>query len=1173
MDSEIASRQKLKLFVLLESSYVRVSIALFLILVGYLLLFTYFVNSYTNQMYEFRRQELRRLVEIGLNAIQPVREQQRRGKISAEQARAMGVDLIRRMTYTTGLGNNYLFMSSYTGEMLVQPFEPEKEGTDQWNLVDVRGKYIIRELIAVATSDAGEGYVEYYYPPPGSNQPQRKVSYVVGIPEWNCYIGTGMYLGDIGAENETYIRNSLLLTGGLSLLIFVVIFIALRPTVSSHRTLLKLFDQVVRHPDAVPDVPVGRFRAGSEGWQLLSGFQEMMRRIEQSKRELKESEERFGLVMRGTNDGIWDWNLKTDEVYFSPRWKTMLGYEEHEITPHFDSWHRLVHPDDIERAMAEIQVHLDGLTPFYTLEHRLLHKDGTYRWILARGVSLRDANGQPYRMAGSHTDITEHKQVERALQERLAFEKLITSISTEFINFGPDEIDSGIQHALEAIGRFADVDRSYVFLFSGDGTTMDNTHEWCADGIESHIARLQGIPTSSFPYFTERMERLEVLYVPCVADLPPEANAEKEEFQREGIQSIICVPMVYGGVTVGFVGFDSVRRERIWIEDTVALLRMVSEIIANALEHKRSQAIEAGQRQFLELLATGGGFSETLHALVRLIEEQWPGMLGLILLLDEDRKHLHIGAAVSLPEEYTQSIEGLEIGPMVGSCGTACYRGERVIVEDIAIDPRWDGLRDLGLKYGLRACWSEPVFSSNGQVVGTFAMYYRQPRAPTEAELRTIEMAAHLVGVAIEHKRAQGALQAAYQTLERRVEERTHELAALNAIAAVVSRSLDLREIMSDALDKTLEVMGMDLGVAYCLEGSEDPSERPLLSVMAHRGISTELVRQVDPLPLRGSMIEIAAAVEQPVVWQVADYPNVALKQAMEEEGVRLGVSVPLLVKERLVGALVLAARHVRPFVPEELSLLAAIGQQIGIAVENARLYKQAEQAAVITERNRLARELHDSVTQGLYSVTLFAEAAAILLADGKNLEAAEHLRELRDTAQEALREMRLLIFELRPLALEKTGLVATLQTRLEAVEMRGGIKAELQVEGAPNVERLPFAVQEELYHIAQEALNNALKHAHAQRVRVHLQFLDTATSLEVWDDGVGFEPEGAREGAGLGLPGMKERAQRIGGKLQIEGAPGKGTRVTIEVPMSSEFPSKTQEFGGTQGDSGDSEG
>jgi len=202
-------------------------------------------------------------------------------------------------------------------------------------------------------------------------------------------------------------------------------------------------------------------------------------------------------------------------------------------------------------------------------------------------------------------------------------------------------------------------------------------------------------------------------------------------------------------------------------------------------------------------------------------------------------------------------------------------------------------------------------------------------------------------------------------------------------------------------------------------------------------------------------------------------------------------------------------------------------------------------------ERQRLARELHDSVTQSLYSVTLYAEAAARLLADGQMAEAAGHLHELRDTAQEALREMRLLIFELRPLALEKSGLAAALQARLEAVEGRGGLQVEFQAEGT---ERLSSAVQQELYHIAQEALNNVLKHAKAQRVQVHLQFQDTTTHLEICDDGMGFAIGQVQESGGLGLPGMRERAQKIGGKLLIESTSGKGTKVAVEISTSPQL-------------------
>ncbi len=1339
MNAVIPARPKSRFLFLLESSYVRVSIALLLALAAYILLLTYFVNSYTNQQYEFRKQELRRLVEVGLNAIQPIREQQQRGELSAEQARASAVSLVRRMTYTYVMGSNYLFMSSYDGKMLVQPFEPEKEGTDQWNLVDVNGKYIIRELVSMARSPAGAGYVDYSYPPPGSQQPQLKVSYVVGIPEWNCYIGTGMYLGDINAENAGYIRSSLLLTGGLALFILGLIFIALRPLISSHRTLLKLFDQVKRNPDALPAVPIGGLRQGSEGWRLLVGFQEMLGRVEQSKRELKESEERFELAVRGASDGVWDWNLQTNEVYYSPRWKMMLGYEEPEIAPHFESWQRLVHPNDLERAMATIKAHLEGRTPLYNLEHRLRHKDGTYRWILARGVSLHDASGKPSRMAGSHTDITDRKRAEAALEERLAFEKLIGGISTEFINLGPDKIDTGIQHALQTIGEFAGADRSYVFLISGDGETLTNVYEWCAEGIEAVMGRVKDVSVETLPWFMSQTNRLGTVQIPRVADLPPEASAEKQEFQSRSIQSLVTMPMVYRGALVGFVGFDAVREARTWNEDHITLLRLVGEIFVNALEHKRAQGIQAGQRQFLELLAAGGSLSETLHTLVRVIEEQSPGMQGLVLLLDQDGRHLHIGAAVSLPEDYVQSIEGLEIGPLVGSCGTACYTRARVIVEDIASDPRWAGLRELAVKYGLRACWSEPVFAADGQVVGTFAMYYRQPRAPTKAELASIETAAHLVGIAIEHERAQQAVESAYQILERRVVERTHELGTLNAIAAVVSRSLDLHEIMSEALERTMQAVGMEAGAAYCLEGEEQT-----LVLMTQRGLSDGFVQLTARLPLEVAFAGKTLDGERPLIWNaLTDYPEGELKLHILREGLASLVGVPLLAKGKLVGGLVISTRTPRALTQEESSLISSIGQQVGLAVENARLYKaeqdrhaeaerrrrvaeclretlavlnskqsladtlsfivtqacrvldsdaaaiirpqgkegpfrveyacglspelvakidfplgvgasgyclahrqpvaipdalagvaepgdlldgllesqkpllesmveryraslvvpvivrdedygvialyyhdthpfsddeialamsvanqtalaietarlrdQAEQAAAIAERSRLARELHDSVTQSLYSVTLYAEAAARLLRAGQQMGAVEHLAELRDTAQQALREMRLLIFELRPPALEKSGLAAALQVRLDAVETRGGMQADLQVEGE---ERLPRSVQGELYHLALEALNNALKHARAQHVQVQLRFSDMGTFLEICDDGVGFEPAIARLGGGFGLPGMKERAQRIGGKLQIESTPGKGTQVSIQVPT------RLKENGGTK--------
>lgn len=135
---------------------------------------------------------------------------------------------------------------------------------------------------------------------------------------------------------------------------------------------------------------------------------------------LRRSQERLALVIQGSSDGIWDWDLTSNEVYFSEQWKRMLGYSEEEVEPHFSAWERLLHPEDKERARNSLQAYLDGTTSTYALEHRLRHKDGSYRWILARGVAERDASGKPIRLAGSHVDLTAHKEAEQQLRRAYA---------------------------------------------------------------------------------------------------------------------------------------------------------------------------------------------------------------------------------------------------------------------------------------------------------------------------------------------------------------------------------------------------------------------------------------------------------------------------------------------------------------------------------------------------------------------------------------------------------------------------------------------------------------------------------------------------------------------------------------------------------------------------------
>jgi PAS domain S-box-containing protein len=210
-------------------------------------------------------------------------------------------------------------------------------------------------------------------------------------------------------------------------------------------------------------------------------------------------------------------------------------------------------------------------------------------------------------------------------------------------------------------------------------------------------------------------------------------------------------------------------------------------------------------------------------------------------------------------------------------------------------------------------------------------------------------------------------------------------------------------------------------------------------------------------------------------------------------------------------------------------------------------LAEQARQKAIAAERSRLARELHDSVTQALYSITLYAEATRMAMSAGKQDVAIENLRELHRMAREAMVGMRTLIFELHPPLLEEEGLIVALQARLAAVEDRAGLQAEICVEGE---RRVPLHIEEELFWIAVEALNNVVKHAKAQRVEVRYQLGHGNVCLEIQDDGVGFDPTQAGRTGGLGLRGMGERTQRIHGELQIRSAPGHGTTVSVKAEI-----------------------
>ncbi len=208
--------------------------------------------------------------------------------------------------------------------------------------------------------------------------------------------------------------------------------------------------------------------------------------------------------------------------------------------------------------------------------------DGLERRVQERTEELRKANDQ------LRTEIDNRQRAENALRRQLEIEKLLKTLSTSFINVSPEHLDEAIHQALRMIGESAQADRSYVFLYSDSGQTMMNTHEWCAQGVTSQVQRMQSLPSDGFPWFTDRIKRLDAIWVPNVASLPEEAHPEKEHWQSQDIQSLIIAPIRYGGDLKGFVGFDFVKAARQGPEGMASILRIVGDIFGNALERKRS---------------------------------------------------------------------------------------------------------------------------------------------------------------------------------------------------------------------------------------------------------------------------------------------------------------------------------------------------------------------------------------------------------------------------------------------------------------------------------------------------------------------------------------------------------------------------------------------------------
>ena len=383
--------------------------------------------------------------------------------------------------------------------------------------------------------------------------------------------------------------------------------------------------------------------------------------------------------------------------------------------------------------------------------------------------------------------------------------------------------------------------------------------------------------------------------------------------------------------------------------------------------------------------------------------------------------------------------------------------------------------------------------------------------------------------------------------------ERRQVAEGLRDILALLNSNSSLEIVLDNIVEQASVLLNAGAVAIYRLHHQDG-----VLKIESSRGLSAAYISAAD-IPLGMSATGRAALMHEPVSISDVTTASSSVNISFDEQGIELlthladqqyraVLAVPLVGRsEDVYGTITLYYRNPHIFSDNEIGLAASFADQVALAIDNSQLRTQVEQTAIIAERNRLARELHDSITQSIYSMGLYTDAARLALLAGKQEVVDEYLHELRSLSRDAMLEMRLQIFELHPPILEQEGLVASIKARLESVETRAGVKSEIHVDGE---RRLPNHIELELYRITQEALTNVVKHSKAKHVKVQMLFQENNFHLEIWDNGVGFELETARLSGGQGLRGIEERLQQIGGQLSVSSIPGQGATLCVDVEI-----------------------
>ncbi|MGD8794455.1 MAG: GAF domain-containing protein, partial [Anaerolineae bacterium] len=600
-----------------------------------------------------------------------------------------------------------------------------------------------------------------------------------------------------------------------------------------------------------------------------------------------------------------------------------------------------------------------------------------------------------------------------------------------------------------------------------------------------------------------------------------------EDRNKQPVANAAVAPLTVKGRVMGTLALiDKQKGQADFDQDDLDLLVAFANQAATAIENARLFRAEQRRAEQFRVISEVGqritsflDIDEILAHVTSLVQETFGYDHVGIALIEEGYAEYKVGAGEMWDRAgFEFKPKRLKVGAE-GITGWVADRGEAKLVPDVRQDPHYVWMEGSQTRSELAL----PI-KVKDEVVGVLDVQSNQVDAFDESDVAVLQSLADQAAVAI--KNAQ---------LFRAEQRRAEQFRVISEVGRRVTSILAIDELltqMATLIREAFDYYHVGLGL---IEGEEVVSKAEVGALaQAYQGVRLGVGQQ-------GVWGQVAAGGEPVIVPDVSREPH--FHAVPGTEGVRSHICVPLRTKEAVIGVMSAASDESNAFDDSDLVVLQSLADQAAIAVENIRLYEQAQQLAVIEERGRLARDLHDAVTQTLFSSSLIADALPDLWENNPE-EGRQLLAELRQLSRGALAEMRTLLLELRPAALVETDLRHLLRQLGEATAGRTGLPVAVEAE---EICPLPDDVHVALYRIAQEALNNTVKHARAGRVEICLRCLDGRTGIElsVRDDGRGFDPaEIAPDRLGLGI--LRERAQAIGAKLEITSQPGEGTRVEV---------------------------